>query len=83
MASLDEAALHRTTFLDSPVGMSVATPDGRLLAANPALCSLLGYSADELRAMSLDDVVHPDDLPDSREGLRALLSGPRTSWTAD
>ena len=83
MASEDEAALFRTTFSDSPVGMSVATPDGRVLAVNPALCSLLGYPAAELLTMSLDDVVHPDDLPHSREGLRALLSGAHASWVAE
>ena len=83
MASEDEAALFRTTFSDSPVGMSVATPDGCVRAVNPALCRLLGYSPAELLTVSLDDVVHPDDLPHSREGLRALLSGTHTSWAAE
>ena len=83
MASEDGAALFRTTFSDSPVGMSVATPDGCVRAVNPALCRLLGYSPAEFLTISLDDVVHPDDLPQSREGLRALLSGTHTSWAAE
>ena len=83
MASEDEAALFRTTFSDSPVGMSVATPDGRVRAVNPALCRLLGYSPAECLAISLDDVVHPDDLPRSRDGLRALLSGTHKSWVTE
>ena len=78
MASEDEAALFRTTFSDSPVGTSVATPDGRVRAVNPALCRLLGYSPAEFLTISLDDVVHPDDRAHVREGLRALLSGTHT-----
>jgi PAS domain S-box-containing protein len=83
MASEDEAALYRTTFPDSPVGMSVAFPDGRVLAASRALCGLLGYPAAELLTASLDDVVHPDGFPDSHDGLRALLSGTHASWAAE
>jgi PAS domain S-box-containing protein len=78
MASEDEAALFRTTFSESPVGTSVATPDGRVRAVNPALCRLLGYSPAEFLTISLDDVVHPDDRAHVREGLRALLSGTHT-----
>jgi len=83
MASEDEAALFRTTFSDSPVGMTVTTPDGCVRAVNPALCRLLGYSRAEFLTISLDDVIHPDDLPHSREALRALVSGTHTSWAAE
>ena len=48
MASEDEAALYRTTFTDSPVGMSVATPDGRVLAVDRALCELLDHPVAQL-----------------------------------
>ena len=42
------------------VGMLVLGPDRRILAANRSLCRLLGWSADELRGRSLDDIAAHD-----------------------
>jgi diguanylate cyclase (GGDEF)-like protein/PAS domain S-box-containing protein len=54
--------LLRTAFDYAPNGMLLMDGDGRLLQANPAICSLLGRTEDELQAV-LDglSVVHPDD----------------------
>jgi PAS domain S-box-containing protein len=62
-----EAALHegeerfRQIFDQSPLGLAIADPDGRLSDANPALCKALGYSAEDLTRLSYRDIVHPDD----------------------
>ena len=54
--------LLRTAFDYAPNGMLLMDGEGRLLQANPAICSLLGRTEDELQAV-LDglSVVHPDD----------------------
>ncbi len=81
-----EAALHeseemfRRFFDNAPLGKTLATPEGVLERVNPALCRMLGYSAEELANVSFVDITHPDDLPMSKECVRALLAGERDSW---
>ena len=51
-----------SAFTNSPMGVALCTPDGRLLAANRALGDLLGRPAEELRGATLFDVTHPEDV---------------------
>jgi two-component system, sporulation sensor kinase E len=41
---------YRAIFKNSPVGILEALPDGTILDANPAACSIFGYTKDELCA---------------------------------
>lgn len=59
------AALERklaTTFDQAAVGMAHVGLDGQWLEVNEALCRMVGYTRDELRAISFQDITHPDDL---------------------
>ncbi len=58
-----------------PDGVGVLAPDGRILYANPALCAMLGYSADALAGRLVSDFQHPEDRSRSAERIRALLQG--------
>jgi PAS domain S-box-containing protein len=79
-----EAEERFRTFFDSaPIGKSIAAPDGRLLRVNPALMAMLGYSVGEMQALTSVAITHPDDLPETREGLRSLLAGEREIWSTD
>jgi diguanylate cyclase (GGDEF)-like protein/PAS domain S-box-containing protein len=69
-----EERFHRA-FDQAPVGMALATPDGRWLQVNPAFCELLGYEADALTALTFENVTHPDDLERSLEHSRRQLEG--------
>jgi len=73
----------RTFFDNAPIGKSIAAPDGKLLRVNPALMAMLGYSVAEMQAVSSVAITHPDDLPETREGLRSLLAGEREIWSTD
>ncbi|HEX6718536.1 MAG TPA: PAS domain S-box protein, partial [Pyrinomonadaceae bacterium] len=46
--------------------------DGRFQRVNPAFQKVLGFSEEELLAMSIFDLVHPDDLSDTLTGYEAL-----------
>src|SRR5215207_10034416 len=50
------------TFDHAAIGMAVVSMDGSWLQVNDALCKLLGYSEQELRATSFQQLTHPDDL---------------------
>jgi PAS domain S-box-containing protein len=55
------ADLLRTVIDGSPIGMGVAGADHRWIRANPALCTLLGMTAEESIGRPVDEMVHPDD----------------------
>lgn len=62
-------------FEHAPIGVALASPEGRWLKVNRALCRLVGYTEDELLTRSFQDITHPEDLADSLEGVRQLIAG--------
>lgn len=59
----------------APVGMAMATLDGHIEHANPAFCQMLGYREAELRALSWQDLTHPDDVAHNQAMDRRMLDG--------
>jgi len=74
MGAADEDRL-RFLFERAPVGMAFATLDGRLTAANPTACRLVGRTEAELCEMPALSVVHPADHANLLARLRALVEG--------
>lgn len=61
--TLVESERHfRNAFDVSPVGMGLSDEQGRFVAANDALCDLLGRRERELIGHTAADFTHPDDL---------------------
>lgn len=58
--SLD-SQLFRDVFNASPIGIAVENLDGTPLFVNPALCSMLGFSDEELRGKHCAQFSPPDD----------------------
>ena len=61
----------RILFAQAPIGISLQSIDGRMLQVNAALCSMLGYSEQELLGKTREALTHPDDL----ERTSALVAG--------
>src|SRR5215217_1635958 len=55
--------------------LSIVYLDGRFQRVNPAFQKVLGFSEEELLAMSLIDLVHPDDLSETISGYEKLTTG--------
>ncbi len=51
----------KAAFEQAPAGMAEMSLDGNFIHVNPALCEILGYSAEELSGMSPTDICHPED----------------------
>ncbi|MGH9884315.1 MAG: PAS domain S-box protein, partial [bacterium] len=74
----------RTIFQASAIGIAVVdSADGRVLEANPALCEMLGYSADELHGLTIAEITYPPDLDADIALLSELLSGARDSYVLE
>jgi len=65
----------RAVFENSAFGFFVTSLQGTFLDCNTALCTLLGYSRDELVGQDARPVFSPEELPEARERQRALLAG--------
>jgi len=65
----------RAVFDESALGMILVDPDGRSLESNRAFQRLLGYSQDELSAMSTTDYTHPADRAADEQALRDVFAG--------
>ena len=54
-------------------GVVMCHLDGRFQDANPAFCKLLGYSADELKTLKFEALIHPEDLETNLAGIRRMM----------
>jgi diguanylate cyclase (GGDEF)-like protein/PAS domain S-box-containing protein len=57
----DDPEIFRAVFETAATGMALATPDGRFLRVNQALCRIVARSEEELLATTLPEITHPDD----------------------
>ncbi len=72
--------MFRSLFTHAGMGITIVSPAGKILEVNPALEEILGYSSEELRAVSFEDITHPDDIDLDTEFYAELMSGQRTSY---
>ena len=71
----ESEAQHRATFDNAAVGIAHVGLDGRWLRCNDALCTLTGYSREELLEKTFADITYRDDLEADWASVRRLLSG--------
>jgi diguanylate cyclase (GGDEF)-like protein/PAS domain S-box-containing protein len=67
-------------FQHAAIGMALTRPDGRFLRVNAAVCQMLGYREDELLALDIARLSHPDDLAVDAALMAELLAGTRESY---
>ncbi|SNT27812.1 PAS domain S-box-containing protein [Noviherbaspirillum humi] len=73
----------RATFERAVVGMAHVAPDGTFLRVNQALCDLVGYSADELKALTFQHITFPLDLERDVALVDEILAGERQTYTLE
>ena len=60
-AARPDPALFLSAFKASPIGIALEDLEGRPLFANPALCSMLGFSEEEMRSKHCVEFSPPED----------------------
>jgi diguanylate cyclase (GGDEF)-like protein/PAS domain S-box-containing protein len=63
------------TFDNAAIGMAVVSVDGSWLQVNEALCKLVGYSEQELRATSFQRLTHADDVRVVQSQIQRVVEG--------
>jgi PAS domain S-box-containing protein len=67
--------LFRATFNQSGVGIGHIAPDCKWIRINRKYCDIAGYAEEELKAMTIMDITHPDDLEKSLKHFQMLTEG--------
>jgi PAS domain S-box-containing protein len=67
--------LFQNVFDQAAVGIARIDAAGRWLMVNPGLCEMLGYTPEDLRAVPLPQLTHPDNVAADSEMMLRLLSG--------
>lgn len=65
----------RAAFNALTVGVVLLTPEARFLQANPAFCSLTGYTEEELSVLDGQTLTHPHDWLGLQDKIEQLVSG--------
>ncbi|MBP0012559.1 MAG: PAS domain S-box protein [Roseofilum sp. SID3] len=69
-------ARARATFSQASIGIAESNMyTGQLIQINDYFCKMLGYSPEELLAMSVADITHPEDMSESQHLIRGLANG--------
>ncbi len=69
-----------SVFEHAAIGMALVSPEGKWLRVNPAICRIVGYSADELLQIDFQAITHPDDLMMDLNYVGEMLEGTRTAY---
>src|SRR5436305_12027912 len=67
--------LFHYLFQQASLGIAVENLEGKLLHANPALCTMLGYSEGELLAMNCSQFASSEDSEDDWALFQKLSAG--------
>ncbi|RUW90311.1 PAS domain S-box protein [Mesorhizobium sp. M7A.F.Ca.US.010.02.1.1] len=70
----------RRAMEDSAIGIVVVGLDGRIRQTNPAFAAMLGYTSEEIEALTFFQITHPDDLQIGRETMDDLKAGTVNSF---
>jgi PAS domain S-box-containing protein len=82
--ALQESELRfHTAFERAPIGMALVGIDGGWLKVNESFCAFLGYSEDELRRTTWQELTHPDDLHADLASMEDTLAGRIDGYTME
>jgi diguanylate cyclase (GGDEF)-like protein/PAS domain S-box-containing protein len=65
----------RSIFDHAPIGVAMVSLEGRYMQVNSSLCEILGYTKEELQALTWQEITHPDDLAASSAYARRIVEG--------
>ncbi|SEI51746.1 PAS domain S-box-containing protein/diguanylate cyclase (GGDEF) domain-containing protein [Allopseudospirillum japonicum] len=69
-----EEAFHNN-FKYAGVGMAIVSPQGQWLEVNAKLCEIVGYTQEELLALTFQDITYPYDLDADLHFLNQVIDG--------
>jgi diguanylate cyclase (GGDEF)-like protein/PAS domain S-box-containing protein len=71
----DSEERYRATFDQAAIGIVHTSFEGPILRCNARFAEILGYTPDEIRGMTFQQITLPEDLPESLAILKRLSTG--------
>src|SRR5688500_8674219 len=68
-------AIFREPFEAAPIGTAIRARDDRCLQVNTSFCKMVGYSNEELRERTAEDITCGGDIEPGRQLSQSLLDG--------
>lgn len=82
--ALGETEVRLRNFFQMPlIGMAITSPEKGWVEVNDRMCSILGYSREELFRMTWAEMTHPDDLAADTEQFDRMLAGKIDTYSMD
>jgi diguanylate cyclase (GGDEF)-like protein/PAS domain S-box-containing protein len=72
-------ARFRAIFANAGIGIGIVDMEGRIVDVNMAFASMLGYTVDEFRLLTVGDFVYADDAAEMWDLYRDIIEGRRDS----
>ncbi len=69
----------RRIFEDGPLGIAIVSPDYRFIEVNKTFCEMVGYTEQELFALTFLDLIHPEDVDKNVQLAQQLFGGEKPS----
>lgn len=73
----------QATFEQAAVGMAHVGINGQWLRVNQRLCDMLGYTSDEFKALTFQDITYPPDLLADLDLMQRLRDGEIQTYTLE
>ncbi|GAA3513271.1 hypothetical protein GCM10022393_28830 [Aquimarina addita] len=70
----------RGNFENAAIGMAIINLEGQWVEVNNSLCNIIGYTMEELKESSFQDITHAEDLDKDLEFLNELVEGKRSFY---
>ncbi|MFP6689407.1 MAG: PAS domain S-box protein [Alphaproteobacteria bacterium] len=85
---LEEAARERderyqALFDNAGIGIALSNAEGQILESNPAVQNMFGYTARELKSLTIAELTHPDDVEESKKLRGAMVAGDSQTYQMD
>jgi PAS domain S-box-containing protein len=72
------------SYFDLPLhGIAITSPDKKWVQVNDRICSIMGYSRDEIVRLTWSEMTHPDDIAADLEQFNRVLSGQINQYNMD
>jgi PAS domain S-box-containing protein len=68
-------AIFRELFEAAPIGMAIIALDERFMKVNATFCKMVGYSNEELKQRTAEDITYDEDIETGRQLAKNLLDG--------
>jgi PAS domain S-box-containing protein len=65
------------------IGMALVDLNGNFFRVNNELCSILGYSKEELLKINFREITHPDDVGSDANQFNRMLAGEKITFSAE